>query len=210
MALKTLPYARLEVKAANSLARVIKASRAVAQITSHLRSKADGVRLFESRYEPSSGPNDKGPWGDRRGPYKGKYWKRKPGASLPAAVPGTSKHEQGLAIDVPVKAALHKWLVKNPQYGWFRPLPTSDPVHFEYDVKRDKVRAAIIAKRDKARAQLAAVNKALGPLRWKTTKKRKQNAQTLLKKYGYYTGRIDGINGNLTKAGYKKLTTAAK
>lgn len=53
--------------------------------------------------------------------------------SYPVAVPGTSDHEKGLAVDVDSAYA------SNPsyerlynQYGLCRPIPASDPIHYEY------------------------------------------------------------------------------
>ena len=47
----------------------------------------------------------------------------------PVAVPGTSLHERGLAIDVPVGFAPLLAAV-GPSAGVCQPLPVSDPVHF--------------------------------------------------------------------------------
>lgn len=208
MAFKKLPYATLEATAANSLVRVIRDSGAPVTITSHRRKVAEQERLFLSRYVPyvvEYAPGRK----DRR-VYKGRAYYRKPGV-LPVSVPGTSKHELGLAIDVARGSTLWNWLVKNgKRYGWIQVLPVDDPVHFEYYVARDEVRAAIIKRRNQARARLAAVHKALGALRWKATKKRRQAAQRLLKAYGLYPGAIDGIPGDKTDAGYAALKAAAK
>lgn len=51
----------------------------------------------------------------------------------PVAVPGTSDHEKGLAIDVEYSAAVDPSYerVLN-QYGICRPIPASDPIHYEY------------------------------------------------------------------------------
>lgn len=53
--------------------------------------------------------------------------------SYPVAVPGTSDHEKGLAIDLELSAAVDPAYerVLN-QYGICRPIPASDPVHYEY------------------------------------------------------------------------------
>ncbi len=70
-------------------------------IVSGLRTRADQERLWANRH---------------RNPY-------------PVAPPGTSLHERGLAVDVPlgVAAALAR---VGPLVGLCRPLPVSDPVHF--------------------------------------------------------------------------------
>lgn len=51
----------------------------------------------------------------------------------PVAVPGTSDHEKGLAIDVEYSAAVNPAYerVMN-QFGLCRPIPASDPIHYEY------------------------------------------------------------------------------
>jgi hypothetical protein len=53
--------------------------------------------------------------------------------SYPVAVPGTSDHEKGLAIDLEYSAAVDPGYerVLN-QYGICRPIPASDPIHYEY------------------------------------------------------------------------------
>lgn len=48
----------------------------------------------------------------------------------PVAPPGTSRHEQGLAVDVP-SAFAPRLAAVGPVAGLCRPLPLSDPVHFE-------------------------------------------------------------------------------
>ena len=48
----------------------------------------------------------------------------------PVARPGSSKHEQGLAIDVPISFVPSLARV-GPEVGLCRPLPRDDPVHFE-------------------------------------------------------------------------------
>jgi hypothetical protein len=48
----------------------------------------------------------------------------------PVAAPGTSMHERGLAVDVPVSFVATLARVA-PQVGLCHPFPQSDPVHFE-------------------------------------------------------------------------------
>ena len=57
-------------------------------------------------------------------------WDRRVTNPFPVARPGTSSHERGTAIDVPRTFAPALAAV-GPQVGLCRPLPTSDPVHFE-------------------------------------------------------------------------------
>jgi hypothetical protein len=72
------------------------------QITSGRRSEAEQRRLWEARHT---------------NPY-------------PVAPPGTSMHEQGLAVDVP-RWFVVKLLAVGADAGLCRPLPGADPVHFE-------------------------------------------------------------------------------
>ena len=46
-----------------------------------------------------------------------------------AAVPGTSNHEGGRAIDT---SYYSYWLSALANYGWVHSYPDSDPVHFDY------------------------------------------------------------------------------
>lgn len=57
-------------------------------------------------------------------------WDRRGSNPFPVARPGTSAHERGVAIDVPRSFAPALAAVGH-QVGLCRPLPTSDPVHFE-------------------------------------------------------------------------------
>ncbi|MDH3753978.1 MAG: M15 family metallopeptidase [Acidimicrobiia bacterium] len=57
-------------------------------------------------------------------------WDHRDENPLPVAPPGTSLHEQGLAIDVPANFAALLAVV-GPNTGLCRPLPVRDPVHFE-------------------------------------------------------------------------------
>ena len=77
--------------------------------------------------------------------YAGHFWVHVSG--LPVAVPGKSAHNKGLALDVALNSKAHDWLIKHgARYGWSRPIPDADPVHWEYNAKND----------DEARAQAAA------------------------------------------------------
>lgn len=67
-----------------------------------------------------------------------------------AAHPAESKHvwrpndpkDKG-ARAVDVSGATREWMIRNAaKYGWFRPWPTVEPWHFEYDQKRDKSMAS--------------------------------------------------------------------
>jgi uncharacterized protein YcbK (DUF882 family) len=71
-------------------------------ITSGYRSREDQERLYANR---------------ANNPY-------------PVAAPGSSMHEQGLAIDVPV-GDVPELVRVGSQAGLCHPLPEADPVHFE-------------------------------------------------------------------------------
>lgn len=57
-------------------------------------------------------------------------WDRRATNPFPVARPGTSSHERGTAVDVP-RAFAPALAAVGRQVGLCRPLPTSDPVHFE-------------------------------------------------------------------------------
>lgn len=57
-------------------------------------------------------------------------WDRRASNPFPVARPGTSAHERGTAIDVP-RAVAEALAAIGPSVGLCRPLPTTDPVHFE-------------------------------------------------------------------------------
>ena len=55
----------------------------------------------------------------------------RPGTNpFPVARPGTSAHERGEAVDVPRRSRTG-WPQVGPRVGLCRPLPATDPVHFE-------------------------------------------------------------------------------
>ncbi|MFD6163697.1 D-alanyl-D-alanine carboxypeptidase family protein [Oerskovia sp. NPDC060287] len=110
-------------------------------VTDAYRPKAGAfgqIAIFEDRYPHPTyqGVND------RRGPWKGKYWWRRTGTAA-AAVPGTSNHGWGLALDLgsnvnKLGTAEQLWLVANgPRFGWVWPtwarkIPTLEPWHYEF------------------------------------------------------------------------------
>jgi len=54
-----------------------------------------------------------------------------------AAVPGTSKHEKGNALDVPEPA--RSWIRANgASFGWIKDLVRNEPWHDEYQLARDQ------------------------------------------------------------------------
>lgn len=64
---------------------------------------------------------------------KGGKYNRPPYLYQPAL---HSPHEEGTAVDSDTPLVLANY----PEYGWYRNLPTSDPVHLIYDPARDKHR----------------------------------------------------------------------
>lgn len=59
-----------------------------------------------------------------------RLWVGRAANPYPVAPPGTSKHERGMAIDVPAGFA-ERLAAVGPDAGLCRPYPTADPVHFE-------------------------------------------------------------------------------
>lgn len=54
------------------------------------------------------------------------------------AKPGTSKHETGLALDLPAGTGARAWVHAHGEaYGWIGSLVPGEPWHFEYQEKRD-------------------------------------------------------------------------
>ena len=130
---------RLSKDAAASYERMRAAALPRGGITSAYRSIEFQRAIFLSRYERSTSRFfDRGPFHDVR-TYNGVLYKRVRG--LPASVPGTSKHNEGLAIDTTVGRPVFTWLHANGgQHGWHRPLVVKDPVHWEYRANKDKSR----------------------------------------------------------------------
>ena len=56
-------------------------------------------------------------------------WERRASNRFPVAVPGTSLHERGLAVDVP-SGFVERLLSVADEAGLCHPLPRTDPVHF--------------------------------------------------------------------------------
>jgi len=90
-----------------ALGRARAALGAPVPVTSGFRSRAQQAALYANR---------------GRNPY-------------PVAVPGTSRHELGLAVDVPVAFAPRLLSVAS-QVGLCQPYPRTDPVHFELCIRR--------------------------------------------------------------------------
>jgi LAS superfamily LD-carboxypeptidase LdcB len=57
-------------------------------------------------------------------------WAARASNPFPVAAPGTSMHERGLAVDVPLSFVSELARVA-PEAGLCHPFPRADPVHFE-------------------------------------------------------------------------------
>ena len=68
--------------------------------------------------------------GWRSGAAQRALWDRRATNPFPVARPGTSSHERGTAIDVP-RSFAGALAAVGPEVGLCRPLPATDPVHFE-------------------------------------------------------------------------------
>jgi len=133
---------RLAEDAAKSYERMRAAKLPAGGINSAWRDIEGQRRLFLSRYVRSrSRFFDRGPFGDVR-KYQGVWYKRMRG--YPVSVPGSSKHNVGLAIDTTVGRPVYVWLKSNGKtHGWSRPLIRRDPVHWEYSPRKDKAKRAV-------------------------------------------------------------------
>ena len=68
--------------------------------------------------------------GHRSGAAQRAVWRARAANPYPVARPGTSAHERGRAVDVP-RAFAEGLATVGPAAGLCRPLPRTDPVHFE-------------------------------------------------------------------------------
>lgn len=106
-----------------------------AGVTSATRSTAEQERIFLSRYRLQA--TGSGKFGDVK-IYKGKRYVRHSAAG-DVAVPGTSRHESGRALDLPEPA--RAWVRKHgAAYGWIKDIVRGEPWHFEYQAGRDTKR----------------------------------------------------------------------
>lgn len=137
---KVTPTEYLRQDAAESLQRAVTHGGFPLVITDGLRSLDEQEDLFFANYTSNYAISSKL---DRR-PYKGKnYWRRSPYYShVAVAIPGTSKHGTGTAVDVP--ETQRAWFRKSGAfYGWFNPKwaqdpKTFEPWHWEYDPTKDQ------------------------------------------------------------------------
>lgn len=109
-----------------------------AGITSALRTNAEQVALFLSRYKAH--PTATGPYNDIRW-WNGTRYYRALGAGV--AVPGSyySRHEKGLSLDLPDEGGARAWMRAHGwRFGWIKDIVTNEPWHFEYQAHRDTTR----------------------------------------------------------------------
>lgn len=98
-------------------------SAGVAGLTAELRSAIAAAEAVLGRRLPITS-------GWRSAGDQQALWDRRATNRFPVAPPGTSAHERGEAIDVDVAVAPALAAV-GPAVGLCRPLPATDPVHFE-------------------------------------------------------------------------------
>lgn len=130
-------YARADATA--SILRMVVAGMPL-QINSGYRSDQSQENIFFANYTSNYNASSKK---DRR-VYKGvAYYRRNPYHNhVAVAVPGTSNHRSGLAVDFGPQA--RAWLFKHgADHGWVNPAwakrpATLEPWHWEYNPKRDK------------------------------------------------------------------------
>lgn len=92
------PGFKLRQDAANAWARANKAAGLIPELTGSWRSYATQEQLFRDRYREGNHAGKPGYTNDVR-TWLGKKWTRRAGTAA-AAVPGTSNHGGGLAVDV--------------------------------------------------------------------------------------------------------------
>lgn len=121
----------LEAVAADSYARMI-AAGCPGGVTDAGRDPQAQINLFLARYKPQA--TGSGPYGDVRH-WRGTRYVRVSAAG-PVGVPGTSRHESGLALDLPEPA--RTWVRNHgAAYGWIGGIVKGEPWHFEYQAARD-------------------------------------------------------------------------
>lgn len=123
------PTVRLVAPAARAWRALVAAAATaghVLQVTSSYRSYADQERLFRERYTTEV------LLGRPSRTWDGRRWYLRPGMAT-AAVPGTSNHGLGIAVDKRNdNPAAHEWLLTNAgKFGWSWELQ-SEPWHLRY------------------------------------------------------------------------------
>ena len=105
-------------------------ARAVRAAPNDARGLAPAMRAAVRRAEGLLGRPVPVTSGQRSATQQRQLWQRRATNPYPVAAPGTSMHERGLAIDVPV-AFVPELVAVASEAGLCRPLPRTDPVHFE-------------------------------------------------------------------------------
>lgn len=118
------------------------------KLTQGYRPRTEQEKIFLQRYEKRA--TGSGPYGDVRW-YSGARYVRVRGAA--AAIPGTSNHGLGVAIDINTgigfgsfTSAQYKWLAKNgPAYGWtnVEGRAVNEPWHWVYKESTDSKRGTV-------------------------------------------------------------------
>lgn len=107
-------------------------------INSAYRPLSEQIDLFLSRYARTNDPLYKGPFGDHRY-WLGNGWYYRTSPAGPVAVPGTSKHTDGTALDIATRSRQQAWMVANAhKYGFRRTLWDAyrlEPWHYEWAAK---------------------------------------------------------------------------
>ncbi|HVM07664.1 MAG TPA: M15 family metallopeptidase [Acidimicrobiales bacterium] len=107
-----------------------RARRRVPAASPDARGLAPAMRAAIARAEQLLGKPIPITSGYRSASEQARLWNRRATNPYPVAAPGSSKHELGLAIDVP--ASFAETLAKvGRAAGLCRPFPAADPVHFE-------------------------------------------------------------------------------
>lgn len=115
---------RLAAPAAAQYLAMLAAGCPAGCVTSAYRPPAEQEAIFRARYTTTPVANVKPVV------WLGRKWYKRPGVPT-AAVPGTSKHEQGLALDLANPA--RTWVAENgAPFGWTATV-SSEPWHFEFD-----------------------------------------------------------------------------
>ena len=133
------PGHSLERSAAASYARCILAGMPAGGLNSSYRPTSLQRAIFLARYQTTKVAYARVlgvPRYDRL-VYNGRAYYRKPGMAM-AAVPGTSIHEQGRALDIATASAAWAWMNKHgKRRGWRRSV-RSEKWHWEYFPAKDK------------------------------------------------------------------------
>lgn len=120
----------LEPASAASYTRMLAAGMPAGGITDAGRTRAEQESIFLSRYTPRA--SGSGPFGNVTW-WRGIRYVRTSGPST-VAVPGTSKHESGRALDL--QPPQEAWVRAHPDHGWRFPIAT-ERWHAEYELTLD-------------------------------------------------------------------------